>query len=127
MSFSEAYESAAILAEMQEALRESDAGRRSARVWRLINLSAPHNDASIVRDFAMDHNLISELDSRPRRLERGLVLNSSWRNPCDGSDMIWVPPGPCLLGRPNPRRPAVATTMAGFSLARHPVTNAQFR
>src|SRR5262249_41567758 len=87
----------------------------------------PHSDASVVRDFAMDNNLITELDGKPRRGERGLILNSAWRNPCDGSEMIWIPPGPCLLGRPNPRKPTTPTVLWGFSLARHPVTNEQFR
>src|SRR5262249_38254302 len=40
----------------------------------------------------------------------------------DGVEMIWIPPGPFFVG-PD-RRPAASE---GFSLARHPVTNAQFQ
>lgn len=46
---------------------------------------------------------------------------STWTNPADGSEMIVIPAGPFLVGRD--RLPAAAPA---FSLARHPVTNAQF-
>jgi serine/threonine-protein kinase len=123
------YESAAILAELEQALREADPTRRAAGAWRLVNRAAPHADGGVVRDFAMDHGAIAALEATPARGEQGPRLNVSWHNPCDGSEMIWVPPGPFRIGRPprRNRREAPAATVPGFSLARHPVTNAQFR
>jgi formylglycine-generating enzyme required for sulfatase activity len=127
MTTGDAYESAAILASLKQALRENDPTRRQALAWRLLAQSLPHADAFVVRDFALEHGLIAELDSRPRREGQALRLNQSWKNPCDGSEMVWIPKGVCVLGRP-PRRSQkeIIVDLPGFSLARHPVTNAQF-
>jgi serine/threonine-protein kinase len=127
----DAYESAAILAELEQAVREADPAARAAKAWRLVQRAAPHGDWGVVRDLALDHGVIAELESKGSRKHPAPILNSRWKNPCDGSEMIWVPAGPFLPGRP-PRRgyrlnqAPKPVEVPGFSLARHPVTNAQF-
>src|SRR5262249_52705776 len=53
----------------------------------------------------------------PGRLPQG----ASWINPIDESEMIWIPPGPFVVGKDRRR-----AECKGFSLGRFPVTNAQF-
>jgi serine/threonine-protein kinase len=118
---------AALLAELQQALRKRDRTLRAAAAWRIVQQSLPHEDAYVIRDYALEQGVIAELDSAPRPGEARPLLNSSWKNPCDGSEMIWVPPGACILGRPPRRRQLPKRVeLPGFSLARHPVTNGQF-
>jgi formylglycine-generating enzyme required for sulfatase activity len=120
------YESAAVLAAMDEARHEPDARVRAARMWRLLNQSTPHADAGIVRDFALEHGAIADLDIPPLSGPLGRQRNSSWVNPGDGSEMIWIPGGPFVVGKRAPDPKKEPPTLPGFSLARHPVTNAQF-
>jgi formylglycine-generating enzyme required for sulfatase activity len=113
------YESAAVLAAMEEARHEPNAALRAARMWQLLNQATPHADAGVVRDFALEHGAIADLD-----IPLGRQRSSSWVNPVDGSEMIWIPGGPFAAGsRPSKKEPP---SLPGFSLARHPVTNAQF-
>ncbi len=118
---------AALLAELEQALRKRDRRGRVAAAWRVVQRSLPYEDAYVVRDYALEHGAIAELDAVPRQGEQGPRLNTSWVNPCDGSEMIWVPPGSCIIGRPPRRRqkPKVVE-LPGFSLARHQATNRQF-
>ena len=119
------YESAGVLAAMDEARHEPDATLRAARMWRLLNGAMTHADAGVVRDFALEHGAIADLDIASHTGPLGRQRNSSWVNPVDGSEMIWIPGGPFVVGRridPKKEPP----TLPGFSLARHPVTNAQF-
>src|SRR5262249_46173214 len=78
-----------------------------------------NDDFPVVLDFAQENDLIATLDERAGK--RGTRVQS-WVNPVDGSEMVWIPPGPFLVTRQ--RRLAFCP---GFSLARHPVTNGPFR
>lgn len=48
-----------------------------------------------------------------------------WQNPIDGLEMICIPPGTLTL--PLRRGKQVRVELPAFSMARHPVTNAQFK
>jgi serine/threonine-protein kinase len=123
---SEAYPSAPIMAQLQEALREPNPTAKAARAWRLVMQATANSDTGIIQDFATDHGLIVPLLDKRVRTEQGPRDTLAWTNPCDGSEMIWIPPGPFIYGRLTRKGPQ-KTTVPGFSLARHPVTNAQFR
>lgn len=119
------YESAGVLAAMEEARHEPDAMLRAARMWRLLNQATPNTDAGVVRDFALEYGAIADLDIASHTGPLGRQRNSSWVNPVDGSEMIWIPGGPFIVGsRPSKTEPP---SLPGFSLARHPVTNSRFR
>jgi formylglycine-generating enzyme required for sulfatase activity len=115
------FPSAAVLAELQKAMRSRGAARRKARCWRLVMEAAGNSDFGVVHDFALEQGLIAAPEV-PKRGQQGPHAGASWVNPCDGSEMIWIPEGPFLVGRKKTR-----VTLPGFSLARHPVTNAQFK
>jgi serine/threonine-protein kinase len=110
------YPSAAVLRRLTELK-----GKRLPRevgvreVWIHVVQAAAHSDFPVVADFALENEWIVPLaDSKGPRVP-------TWINPIDGSEMVWIPPGPFVVGPQN-----VPAECAGFSLARHPVTNAQF-
>jgi serine/threonine-protein kinase len=126
----EAYPSAQVLAELELVLHDPETEKRAARAWRLICQATPNEDFGVVHDYALEHNLMAAPGTEPTRTDQGPRWPGSWRNPCDGSEMIWIPPGTFLVGaEPPPRRreKQKQATVPGFSLARHPVTNAQFK
>ncbi|QEL16374.1 formylglycine-generating enzyme family protein [Limnoglobus roseus] len=85
--------------------------------WRLITAALGHADFYAVLDYALDAGLVEPCGV----FDPGREPNLTWVNPIDGSEMVWIPPGRCMIG---PDR--VPAEMTGFSLARHPVTNTQF-
>jgi serine/threonine-protein kinase len=112
-----------VLAELQAAKAEPNARKRRERAWRALSRAYGDHDLFAALDFAQEAGLAAAPDAgggkgRARQTARPVP----WKNPIDGSEMIWIPGGPFVVGRDN--RPAEC---AGFSLARHPVTNAQFR
>jgi serine/threonine-protein kinase len=113
--------SAQIFLELQALIADPDARERGARAWRLVAAAVAHPDAYAVVDFALENGLICGFDERPGP-DRLQPAGALWRNPVDGSEMVYIPPGPFLVGA---RRHPVECP--GFSLARHPVTNEQFQ
>jgi serine/threonine-protein kinase len=96
-----------------EALRHKKADKaRARRAWELVARAYGVKDWFAVVDFALENALV---EARPTHGP------ATWVNPIDGSEMGWVPPGRFYVGPKN--QPAESD---GFSLARHPVTNAQF-
>lgn len=107
----DAFPSAGLLAELEGLRGEADLARRAIRAWQIVNQTAAAPDHYVIFDFAIEHGLVLGPETR------GLT----WINPIDGSEMIWIPPGGCYLGIKKEK-----ADLAGFSLARHPGTNAQF-
>jgi formylglycine-generating enzyme required for sulfatase activity len=115
------YPSASVLHELMALVKkglERPALVRAA--WPLIATAAGNNDFGVVSDFAQENDLVAPLevprpDGQPSRYP-------TWTNPVDGSEMVWIPPGPFFVGADK----KTAAESQGFSLARHPVTNAQF-
>jgi serine/threonine-protein kinase len=116
--------SAELLAELSR-LRSREPGReRSARVWQAIGRAYGNPDWPVLLDFALEHGLVNHCEEASQRVQRGEeVCRLVWVNPVDGSEMVWIPAGPFFVGPKQKKRIAQS---AGFSLARHPVTNAQF-
>jgi formylglycine-generating enzyme required for sulfatase activity len=110
---------AGLLAGLQDLLKKkADAAGRFRPAWQMVVQAAGHPDFPVLLDFALEHGLVRSCAADAA----GRELNLTWVNPADGSEMVWVGPGPFHVG-PYGKRPAEAP---GFSLARHPVTNAQF-
>lgn len=113
---------AELLAELEQLRAEENDSKRALRAWGIIIRGTPLADFSVLLDFAMENGLV-------RGLERGNAAAtpaeqtkaSTWINPTDGSEMIWIPPGPFFVKEKKERGEC-----RGFSLARYPVTNAQF-
>jgi serine/threonine-protein kinase len=117
------YPSAQLLAELMQLPGVADEPRRALRAWQIVTAAAGNADFPVLLDFAMEHGLVVAFDSVPARSRRGPpVPNPVWVNPADGSEMVWIPAGPFCVG--PEKEPARSR---GFSLARHPVTNDQFR
>jgi formylglycine-generating enzyme required for sulfatase activity len=124
MSDRDDHPSAGALADLAGLLHEPQAQRRAQRVWEVVLRASTNPDFPVVLDFALEHGLIVPLDADGVRTGHGQPAPpSAWVNPVDGSEMIWIPPGPFFVGPENHQR----ARCGGFSLARHPVTNAQFR
>jgi formylglycine-generating enzyme required for sulfatase activity len=102
-----------LLLELEKMRREKDEAARGLAAWRLVTRAYGLKDWQAVVDYAVENGLVEPLTAG------GPV---TWTNPIDGSEMVFIPPGPFYVGPKN--QPAVS---GGFSLARHPVRNAQFR
>ncbi len=113
-----------LLAELDRARHESSRAKRSARAWRVISRAYGHPDWPLLMDFALEHGLVRACADDGRRAKRGAECRAlTWVNPMDDSEMVWIPRGPFFIGPQQHHRQAHSE---GFSLARHPVTNAQF-
>jgi formylglycine-generating enzyme required for sulfatase activity len=116
------YPSAALLAELRELRYPKDRKKRSLWAWKIVTRALPNSDYYVVVDHALENGLILPCDTGAGPRRRGPVpSNPTWVNPLDGSEMVWVPPGPFCVGTGRTR-----AECKGFSLARFPVTNAQF-
>ncbi len=113
---------AELLAELERLHYEADTTERANTAWRALVGAAANRNFTPLVDFALEHGLVLPADADPsQRIDGQRVGNRSWINPLDGSEMVWIPPGSFFVGEDKER-----ATCAGFSLARHPVTNAQF-
>jgi serine/threonine-protein kinase len=115
------YPSATVLNALMELKgKRMNREQRIIEAWRLVVQAAGNSDFPVVADFALENDLIVALETTDAR-KKGAPQIPTWKNPIDGSEMVWIPPGPFVVGPKN--QPAMAK---GFSLARHPVTLAQF-
>jgi serine/threonine-protein kinase len=114
--------SAALLAELEELRRQRDKERRCLRAWQIVLEARPKSDFAVILDFALEHGLVLALSAEPRKRRGERLASLAWVNPIDGSEMVWIPPGPFVVGPDRTRAES-----AGFSLGRYPVTNAQFK
>lgn len=110
------YPSANALVALQAMAGEKASADRTEKAWRTIARAADNPDAHAVLDFAMENGLASACEQIDP-----LAPNITWTNPIDGSEMVWIPPGPFVYGKLGN-----TAECAGFSLGRHPVTNKQF-
>lgn len=113
---------AEVLTELGKIRHEKDEDRRCLEAWRQVTRAWGEPDFHLVLDYALENGLVRGIESGGRG-GRGAGPRTSvtWINPIDELEMIWIPPGRFFVGEKN--EPAEC---AGFSLARHPVTNAQF-
>jgi serine/threonine-protein kinase len=114
----EEYPSATVLVSLREVVKRTRTPQVAAEAWRLVVAASANSDFGVVADFALENELIASLEAPAGRE----VRNPVWTNPIDGSEMVWIPPGPFFIGSKN--QPA---SSGGISLARHPVTNEQFQ
>jgi serine/threonine-protein kinase len=118
------YPASELLGELSRLRRTPPGPERSARVWQVVGRAYGSPDWPVLLDFAEEHGLVSRPEEAPRRAPRGdEVRHLVWVNPVDGSEMVWIPAGPFFVG---PKENKQIAHSAGFSLARHPVTNSQF-
>ncbi len=102
-----------LILELDKVRREKDDAKRSAAAWRVVVRAYTMKDWQAVVDYAVENGLAEPLVTATAPL--------MWTNPIDGSEMVFIPAGPFSVGPKN--QPAVS---GGFSLARHPITTAQF-
>jgi len=117
------YPSAAALAELHAIERRGESVRvKSLAAWPIVLRAAMNADFIAVADFALETGLVVALGDTPRaRRDVADAPNGVWVNPTDGTQMIWIPPGPCVLTNGD-----TTAIIGGFSLARFPVTNKQY-
>jgi serine/threonine-protein kinase len=121
MSKHQASPSAALFAELQALQHDAGSPERGERAWRIVVAASANSDFYALLDYALENGLIGSFDEvPPKAVDR--PLNATWRNPIDGSEMVWIPPGPFVVGAKQ-----LPAESQGFSLARHPVTNQQFK
>jgi serine/threonine-protein kinase len=109
------------IAELERLRHEADGAARSRRAWEVVLGAAGAGDFPVVLDFALEHGLVLPCDAGGKQ-DGQAARPAVWLNPTDGSEMVWIPPGPFAVGAEG--TPAESK---GFSLARFPVTNAQFQ
>jgi sulfatase modifying factor 1 len=118
------YPSSELFAELSRLRGAAPGSERSARVWQVLGRAYGNPDLPVLLDFVSEHGLVNHCEeARRRALRAGEVRHLVWTNPVDGSEMVWIPAGPFFVGPKQAKRIAQS---AGFSLARHPVTNGQF-
>jgi serine/threonine-protein kinase len=110
------YPSAKAIGELESLTKKKGSKDRAVAAWRLVTGAAANPDFHAVLDFARDHELVLPCEQNDPS-----APNLVWTNPIDGSEMVWIPPGKFVYGTQGK-----AAECAGFSLARYPVTNAQF-
>jgi serine/threonine-protein kinase len=116
--------SSELFAELSRLRYTDPCGESTARVWQVFGRAYGNDDWPVLLDFAQEHGLVKHCEEAQRRAQRGEeVRRLVWTNPVDGSEMVWIPAGPFFVGPKEQKRIAQS---AGFSLARHPVTNGQF-
>jgi serine/threonine-protein kinase len=105
-----------------EALDEPDPPSRFTAAWGLVFRAPDRDSFEVALDLALERGLVPmEFAALVRGRWESDEPAPSWVAPVDGSEMIWVAPGPFYVG--EERRSAVSP---GYFLARHPVTSAQF-
>jgi serine/threonine-protein kinase len=110
------YPSAKVIGELESLTKKKASKDRAVAAWRLVTGAAANPDFHAVLDFARDHELVLPCEQNDPN-----APNLVWTNPIDGSVMVWIPPGKFVYGTQ-----AKTAECAGFSLARHPITNKQF-
>jgi serine/threonine-protein kinase len=105
-----------------EAARYEPEEVRAARAWPFVARSYGLAEGYAVVDYALEHGLIRSPDEAGKGRHGRGRQTCVWLNPVDGSQMVWIPGGPFLVGVKKAR-----AECKGFSLARHPVTGAQFK
>jgi formylglycine-generating enzyme required for sulfatase activity len=116
MSDADRYPSAKAMGELEALVKRAPSAERAREAWRVVTTAAWNPDAHAVLDFARDKELVLPCEQTDSR-----APNLTWTNPIDGTEMVWIPGGEFVYG--TQRKTA---TLPGFSLARHPITNAQF-
>jgi serine/threonine-protein kinase len=120
---STAHPSKTLLTALEQLRAEDNEKKRALRAWEIIIQGTANPDFSVLLDFAQEHGLVRGLErGSPTADPRTQTQASTWVNPTDSSEMIWIPPGPFFVKEKKER-----AECRGFSLARFPVTNAQFR
>jgi serine/threonine-protein kinase len=104
------------LLDLRSLLAVPATAERHAAAWRLVTAACGHPDFHAVLDFATENELVAACQAA----DPGAPA-ATWTNPADGSEMVWIPGGPFKVGADDQD-----ATCDGFSLARRPVTNAQF-
>jgi serine/threonine-protein kinase len=108
-----------------EALRRSDSKEgRSEQAWRIVTRAYGSEGWYAIVDFALENGLVEPypVEASKKQTVQETLPPQTWINPRDGAEMIWIPPGPFVIGLEN-----LPARSQGFSLARHPVTNGQFQ
>ena len=114
--------SAAELFGQLEQIDELDDGQRSQLCWQQLVKAATQDDFNVALDYAQEHELISAaVADQLRSRDSHTAAMPSWTHPVTGLEMIWIHPGVFYVGEELRR-----ARSAGFFLARHPVTNAQY-
>jgi len=108
--------SAKALHELTLLAKQQPSPKRAAAAWRLVTSVMGNPDSHGVIDFARENDLVLPCEHTDTA-----TANLTWKNPLDGSEMVWIPPGKFIYGATKKTAEA-----AGFSLGRFPVTNEQF-
>ena len=113
-------EETSLLTRLRELAVQISRVTRVRGAWDILTSAESDDELDVAVDYSIGHALIHARDAAPIRAQhRARIDRRSWTNPIDDLEMIWIPAGPFRVG--NQRIEA-----SGFSLARHPVTNAQF-
>ena len=94
---------------------ESD--ERKTQSWATVAHTFGHPGFAVIQDFALEHGLLASCE-----VDGTTMAEKAWVNPIDGSQMVWIPSGPYYLGADKHKADG-----PGFSMARHPITNAQYQ
>src|SRR5690348_2922814 len=78
--------SAELVSGLRELLSVGDKKRRGLVAWRLVLQAAGNEDFPVVLDFAYENDLIASCDAAGR-----LARHTTWVNPIDRSEMVWIP------------------------------------
>jgi serine/threonine-protein kinase len=112
----ERHPSAKAMVELEALTKKKADGARAKAAWRAVTGAAANPDFHVVLDYACEHEFVLPCEQTDHT-----AANLTWTNPIDGSEMVWIPAGKFIYGTKGK-----TAECAGFSLARWPVTNAQY-
>lgn len=105
------------------ALAATSANDREGRAWQLLAHSETPADFDVALDCALEHALVPMEVGAAIRGQAGHPLPAhSFIHPTDGSELLWIPPGPLVRNKH-----VGPLHVPGFFMARHPITNRQFQ
>jgi len=119
---------AALFEELERLDKQPAGAKRQTSLWTLLSKAKSGDDFQVALDFVLDHHLATAAEVYQMRLRcdgdsNKIDVQTRFRwNEIDSSQLVWIEPGPYLVGPKN--EPA---TSIGFYLARYPVTNEQFK
>jgi serine/threonine-protein kinase len=106
-----------------EAVEEPHPDDRFSAAWHILARAPDRDTFEVALDLALERELVPmDVGALIRGRWESDDPAPSWVNPVDGSEMIWIAPGTFYVGEERRR-----ANSPGFFLARHPVTDTQYR
>lgn len=126
-----------LLQELREWAQAPLTLQRQAAFWHGLSTHLTQGWIIVAIDYAHEHGLLTAHHATClKRQHQAIMSGSSWKNPIDQTELVWIPASPQphanyrdKRGRSRKAHPIFTkyiTQLDGYALARHPITNRQY-